>query len=98
MFPHNRESSRKSMAIQKSKLANCTPHDVFSMIRKIGPTDFEIIDGGKHTKIKHIATGKKTTIPRKNRVNSYLLKDVIEDFLVKELGYSEEEIYKNLKC
>lgn len=84
------------MSPKQPKLNNCTPHDVFSMIRKIG--GFEIVDGGKHTKIKHITTGKKTTIPRKNRVNRHLLKDVIEDFLVKELGYTKEEIYKNLKC
>jgi len=81
----------------KPKLANCSPKDVIKTLKKLG--DFSIKKGAsKHIRIKHIKTGKTSTIPRGNPINRNLLKDFIEDYLVKELGYSEEEIYKYLWC
>ena len=82
--------------IDRPKLLNCSPHDVFRALKKLG--DFEIIEGGKHTKILHRPSGKKSTIPRHSPVDRNLLRDFVEDYLVKELGYSEGEIYKHLRC
>ncbi len=82
---------------QKPKLANCSPQKVFNALKKIG--DFFVKkSGGKHTKITHLPTGKTSVIPRHNPIDRNLLKDFVEDYLVKELGYSEEEIYKYLWC
>jgi hypothetical protein len=78
------------------KLASCTPQDVFKAINKLG--GFEIKEGAKHTKVIHIASKKSSTIPRHGIVNKNLLKGFVNDFLVKELGYSEKEIYKYLWC
>lgn len=83
--------------IEKPKLANCSPQKVFNALKKIG--DFFIKkSGGPHTKIIHIPTGKSSVIPRHNPVDRNLLKDFVEDYLVKRLGYSEEEIYQYLWC
>ena len=82
----------------KPKLANCSPQDVFKALKKLG--GFVFSEGRKHVRITHIETGKKSTIPRKHKkpLNKHLLKDFVEDWLVKELGYSEDDIYKHLKC
>lgn len=80
----------------KPKLVNCTPSDVFRALKKLGA--FEIIEDGKHSKIVHITSGRKSTIPRHSVVNRNLLKDFIEDFLVKQLGYTEDRIYEYLWC
>ncbi len=88
------------MAIYKGnrpKLANCSPNDVFRALRKIGGLIINTTSA-KHVTVTHIQTGKKSTIPRSNPVNRHLLKDFIDEFLVKELGYTEEEIYKHLWC
>lgn len=80
----------------KPKLANCTPSDVFRALKKLGA--FDIVEDGKHSKVLHIHSGKKSTIPRHTIVNRNLLKDFVEDFLVKQLGYTEKQIYEHLWC
>ena len=80
----------------KPKLANCSPNDITKALKKLG--DFKISEGSNHTKVKHISTDKSSTIPRHNPVNKYLLKTFVKDYLVKELGYTEKEIYKFLWC
>ncbi len=80
----------------KPKLSNCSPRDVFKTLNKLG--GFEIIDGAKHTIIQHTVSRKKSTIPRHNPINRNLLKDFVEEYLIKEIGYSEEEVYKYLWC
>ncbi len=84
--------------MDRPKLANCSPEEVLTLFKKLG--GFEILrDGAKHYGIKHIRTGKKTTLPRKTPVNRHLLKNgIIEKFLTEDLGYAEEEIYKYLWC
>lgn len=79
----------------KPKLTNCTPQDIMKTLKKLG--GFFVVES-KHYIIKHITTGKKSTIPRKKPINRNLLKDFIEDYLVKELNYKEKEIYKYLWC
>lgn len=80
----------------KPKLANCSPNDVFDALKKLG--GFAVNNAAKHDVVIHIKTSKKSTIPRVNPINRHLLKDFVEDYLVKELGYSEGEIYKYLWC
>ena len=80
----------------KPKLSNCSPKDVFKALKKLG--GFEKMDGAKHTVMRHIESGKKSTIPRHNPVNKNLLKDFVEEYLVEELGFTEDEIYKYLWC
>ena len=80
----------------KPKLAACTPEDVFKALKKLG--GFSFYEGSRHTKVTHIKTGKSSTIPRHSIVNKNLLRDFVEDFLVKDLKYSEEEIFENLWC
>lgn len=82
--------------MDKPKLAACSPQDVFKAIRKLGGFTFK--EGAKHTKVIHTVSGKASTIPRHGTVDRNLLKDFVEEFLVKELGYSEKEIYKHLWC
>lgn len=82
---------------RKPKLATCSPDDVFRAIKRIG--GFEVVfDSAKHTKVVHLATGHASTIPRHSPVNRHLLKDFVEDFLVKQCGLSESEVYKHLWC
>jgi hypothetical protein len=78
------------------KLASCAPSDVFKALKKIG--GFSFYEGAKHTKVIHMATGKSSTIPRHGIVNRHLLKDFVEDYLVKDIGLTKEEIYKHLWC
>ncbi len=80
----------------KPKLSNCSPRDVFKTLKKLG--GFEISDGAKHTIIQHTVSGKKSTIPRHNPINRNLLKDFVEEYLIKEIGFSEDEVYKYLWC
>ena len=82
--------------MDRPKLASCTPDDVFKALKRIGGFDFK--EGAKHTKIIHIESGKASTIPRHSVVNRNLLKNFVEDFLVKEAGLSEKDIYKHLWC
>ena len=82
--------------MDRPKLTNCTPYDVIKTLKKLG--GFFVNEGSKHIIIAHTASGKKSTIPRTKPVNRNLLKDFIEDYLVKELKYQESEIYKYLWC
>ena len=77
-------------------MANCTPNDVFKALQKLG--GFSIEAGAKHDAVIHIATEKKSTIPRSKPINRHLLKDFVDEYLIKELGYAEEEIYTHLWC
>jgi len=81
--------------MEKPKLANCTPNDVIKALKKLGGFS---VEESKHIIIKHTKSGEKSTIPRGNPVNRYLLRDFVEDYLIKTLGYSEAEIYKHLWC
>lgn len=72
------------------------PDDVIKTLKKLG--GFFVNEGAKHIIILHTVSGKKSTIPRTKPVNRNLLKDFIEDYLVKELGYSEKNIFKYLWC
>lgn len=83
--------------MDKPKLVNCTPQDVTKTLKKLGGFSLDE-EASRHIGVKHIASGKKSTIPRTKPVNKHLLKDFVEDYLVKELGYSEEEIFKHLWC
>ena len=80
----------------RPKLANCTPNDVIKALKKLG--GFSVEEGARHIIIIHTASGKKSTIPRAKPVNRNLLKDFVEDYLIKELGYSEKGIFKHLWC
>ena len=81
----------------KPKLTSCSPKDVLHALGKMG--GFQIKEGSaKHIKVIHIKTGKPSTIPRHSKVNRYLLRDFGEDYLVKDLGYTEEEVYTHLWC
>ena len=80
----------------KPKLATCTPEDVFKALKKLG--GFKTYEGSKHTKVTHLASGQISTIPRHAIVNKYLLRDFVYDFLIKDCGYTEEEIFKHLWC
>ena len=81
--------------METPKLVNCTPNDVIRALKKLG--GFSVGESKLYI-IKHIASGKKSTIPREKPINRNLLKDFVDDYLVKELGYSEEDIYKYLWC
>lgn len=78
------------------KLASCKPNDVFKALGKIG--GFTFFEGAKHTKVIHISSGKCSTIPRHGTVNKHLLRGFVEDFLIKDLGLTREEIFKYLWC
>lgn len=78
------------------KLSACTPQDVFSALKKLG--GFAFFEGGSHTKVTHIDTGRSSTIPRHGIVKRYLLKSFIDDFLVKECGIDTNELFKHLWC
>lgn len=83
--------------MDRPKLANCAPQDIIKALKKLG--GFSLDEGAaKHISVKHIATGKKSTIPRAKPVNKHLLKDFVEDYLIRELGYSEKDIFKHLWC
>jgi len=81
---------------KRPKINNCTPGNVLSMFARLG--GFETKECRRHTKVTHIKTRKATTIPRHQRVNKHLLRDVIKKYLVQTLGFDEEEIYNNLNC
>jgi len=81
--------------MDRPKLTNCSPEDIIKTLKKLGGFS---VGESKHYIIKHNATGKKSTIPRKKPINRNLLKDFIDDYLIKELGYSEKDIFKHLWC
>ncbi len=80
----------------KPKLASCSPNDVLRALKKIG--GFNILEGNKHIKVVHIKTGKPSTIPRHEKVNRHLLRDFVDNYLIRDLGYSEETVYAHLWC
>lgn len=73
--------AKKESGGKKPKLANCSPNDVFSALKKLG--GFAVNNAARHDVVVHIKTGKKSTIPRVNPINRHLLKDFVEDYLVK---------------
>ena len=81
----------------KPSLKNCSWNEIIKAVRKL---EGLIVDEGatNHAQIKHEKTGGKFPIPRNNPVDSYIVKDFVKNFLVKERGYSEKEIYKHLWC
>jgi hypothetical protein len=80
----------------RPKLTNCTPDDLVALFRRLG--GFSIKEGGKHTKITHIKTGKATIIARHSRVDPNIAKSIIYGFIIRDLGYDTEKVYTNLKC
>jgi predicted RNA binding protein YcfA (HicA-like mRNA interferase family) len=80
----------------KPKLSNCSVKDVSKTLKKLG--GFEITNGSRHTIIKHIKSGKKSTIPRHNPIDKHLLRDFVDEYLVEEFGFTEDEVYKYLWC
>jgi len=77
------------------KLTSCTPKDVQKAVKKLG--GFEIIEGARHTKMKH-SSGHCSTIPRHPKVNKHLLRDFVDKFLIDQLGFTKEIIFKHLWC
>ncbi|OHA24563.1 MAG: hypothetical protein A3B11_00190 [Candidatus Taylorbacteria bacterium RIFCSPLOWO2_01_FULL_44_26] len=77
------------------KLTNFTPDDVLAMFMRLG--GFKISQGSKHIKVTHTTSGKATTIPRHSRVDPYILRSIINHFIVKELGYKIDDVYSSLK-
>ncbi len=82
--------------MDKPKLVNCAPQDILKALKKLG--GFSVNEGAKHIIVVHTASGRKSTIPRSKPINRNLLKDFVDDYLVKELRYLEEEIYRYLWC
>ncbi|MCR4311187.1 MAG: type II toxin-antitoxin system HicA family toxin [Candidatus Taylorbacteria bacterium] len=82
--------------LERPKLTSCSPSDVVRALRKLG--GFIVKEGAKHIKVIHIGTGKSSTIPRHAKVNRYLLRDFVDDYLVRDVGLNEKEIYKHLWC
>jgi hypothetical protein len=80
----------------KPKLAACTPEEVFKALKKLG--GFTFYEGRKHTKVIHGVTGKTSTIPRHTTINKYILRDFVSDFLIRDCGHTEEEVFKHLWC
>ena len=93
-----RRYSLRNMAKPKGepKLASCTPDDVFNSLKKVG--SFVFFEGAKHTKVTHVPTGRSSTIPRHGVIKRQLMKNFVEDFLVKECGIDTEELFKYLWC
>ena len=81
---------------ERRRINNCTPGNVFSMFDRLG--GFKTKECRRHTKVTHITTGKATLIPRHTRVDEHLLRDVIEDYLVRDLHFDENLVYGCLKC
>ncbi len=76
---------------------NCSPRNVFVMFNKLG--GFKIKECAKHTKVTHLESGKATTIPRAKKIDRYLLEqNVIQGFLIDDLGFSWEDIFNTLDC
>lgn len=80
----------------KPKLANCSPKEVMRALKKMG--EFFFREGKKHIIIIHESTNEQSALPRHSPINRYIMKDFVEDYLVKTIGYSEEEIYEFLWC
>lgn len=86
------------MAKQKGepKLTSCSPNDVFHALKKLGGFDF--FEGSRHTKVKHVASGKSSTIPRHSVLNRHLVKGFVDDYLVRDVGIEKENVFKYLWC
>ena len=80
----------------RPKLTNCTPNDLITLFRRLG--GFSVNEGSKHTKVTHAASGKATIIARHSRVDPYIAKSIVNHFLIRDLGYDKNVVYKNLKC
>ena len=78
----------------KPKLTNCTPDDFIAMFRRLG--GFSIKEGGKHTKITHILSGRATIIARHSRIDPNIARAIVNNYLVRDLKCSKDEIYLNL--
>ena len=76
------------------KLTNCTPNEFIAMFRRLG--GFSINEGGKHTKITHILSGKATIIARHSRIDPNIARSIVNNYLVRDLKYTKKDIYRNL--
>jgi predicted RNA binding protein YcfA (HicA-like mRNA interferase family) len=79
----------------RPKLNNCSPGDFLKLFKKLG--GFSISEGGKHTKVTHIASGKATIIPRHSRVDPHISRSIMNKYLVRDLKYDADEIYRILQ-
>ena len=80
----------------KPKLADCSDRNIKRALNKLG--GFFIKEGSKHTRIVHQETNKCSTIPRSMPINKNIMKSFVNDYLIKELGYSDAIIYQYLWC
>lgn len=78
------------------KLTNCSAEYVMRVLMKLGGF-FLKSKSPKHYKITHRETGKGWMLPLKSPIKKGLMWDMVRNYL-QALGYSEEVIFKFLKC
>lgn len=81
---------------ERPPLVNCSPDDVWRLVKKLG--GFIEKPGTKHGKIEHTVTKHCGEIPRHNPVNRYIMRDFVEDYLVKKCGFTLDQVYTYLWC
>ena len=79
----------------KPTLTNCHPKQVLAALNKL--SDFSFWQGASHLIIQHKETGKKFPIPRSGIISKGVMNALVKKYLVGQLGFKEEEIYKYLK-
>jgi len=68
-------------------------HDkIINALKKFG---LSVHEGAKHSRAKCIKNGKKTTIPRHNKIKSEVVNNICKFLLEKE--FKKEEILKAMK-
>ena len=66
----------------KIDTTNCSWEKLVILAKKCG---FFVSEGAKHTRVENKNGALITTIPRKNRLNKYTVRGIIDDF--KKSGY-----------
>ena len=84
------------MVADQRKFNDCKPQDVIRLFSSLH--DFEIDEGGKHTKVTHVKSGKTTTVPRHARVNPHIVRDIVNKYVIRDLGYDRQRVLTLLDC
>jgi len=83
--------------MDKPPFTNCSANQICSALGRLG--EFQCLRGGKHTiKVKHSFFARPFPLPDHGAVNSNIVKNLVNNILIRKLGIPAEKVYKELWC
>ena len=83
--------------MDEPSFANCSVREICSALGRLG--GFQCVSGAKHTiKVKHPSLERPFPLPDHGTVNKNIVKNLVNNILIRQLGIPAETVYKELWC